>query len=37
MLRLSGDTIELTPPFIVSESQIAEIVEKVGRTIETVA
>ena len=37
MLRLSGDTIELTPPFIISEAQIGEVVEKVGRTIEAVA
>ena len=37
MLRLSGDTIELTPPFIVSEDQIGEIVDKVGRTIRAVA
>jgi beta-alanine--pyruvate transaminase len=37
MLRLSGDTIELTPPFIISETQIGEVVEKVGRTIAAVA
>ena len=37
MLRLSGDTIELTPPFIISEAQIGEVVEKVGRTIDAVA
>ena len=37
MLRLSGDTIELTPPFIISEAQIGEVVDKVGRTIEAVA
>jgi len=37
MLRLSGDTIELTPPLIVSEEQIGEIVDKVGRTIKAVA
>ena len=37
MLRLSGDTIELTPPFIISEAQIGEIVDKVGRTIKSVA
>jgi beta-alanine--pyruvate transaminase len=37
MLRLSGDTIELTPPFIISDAQIGELVEKVGRTIEVVA
>ena len=37
MLRLSGDTIELTPPFIISEDQIGEIVDKVGNTIKAVA
>ncbi len=37
MLRLSGDCIELTPPFIVSENQIGEIVEKVGNSIKAVA
>jgi beta-alanine--pyruvate transaminase len=37
MLRLSGDTIELTPPLVVSEDQIGEIVDKVGRTIKAVA
>ena len=37
MLRLSGDTIELMPPLIISEAQIGEVVEKVARTIEAVA
>ena len=37
MLRLSGDTIELTPPLIISENQIGEIVDKVGQTIKAVA
>jgi len=37
MLRLSGDTIELTPPLVVSEDQIGEIVDKVARTIKAVA
>jgi beta-alanine--pyruvate transaminase len=37
MLRLTGDTIELTPPFIISEAQIEELVEKVGSTIKAVA
>jgi beta-alanine--pyruvate transaminase len=37
MLRLSGDTIELTPPLVISEDQIGEIVDKVGRTITAVA
>src|SRR5579872_5663775 len=37
MIRISGDTIELTPPLIVSEDQIGEIVDKVGKTIKAVA
>ena len=37
MIRLAGDTIELTPPFIVSEDQIGEIVEKVANSIKAVA
>ena len=36
MLRLAGDCIELTPPFLISEDQIGEIVEKVGRSIRAV-
>ncbi len=37
MLRLSGDCIELTPPFIISEEQIGEIVDKVAASIRAVA
>jgi beta-alanine--pyruvate transaminase len=37
MIRISGDTIELMPPLILSENQIDEIVEKVGQTIKAVA
>ncbi|MGA2042736.1 MAG: aspartate aminotransferase family protein [Roseiarcus sp.] len=37
MIRISGDTIELTPPLIVNEDQIGEIVDKVGQTIRAVA
>ena len=37
MLRLAGDTIEFTPPFIISEDQIGEMVEKTARTIKAVA
>jgi beta-alanine--pyruvate transaminase len=37
MIRISGDTIELMPPLIVSEDQIGEIVDKVGQTIRAVA
>jgi beta-alanine--pyruvate transaminase len=37
MLRLSGDTIELTPPLIVSENQIGEIMEKTAASIKAAA
>jgi len=37
MLRAVGDTLALTPPLIVSESQIDEIVAKVARVIRAVA
>jgi len=37
MLRAVGDTLALTPPLIVSESQVGEIVDKVGRVIRAVA
>ena len=37
MIRISGDTIELTPPLIISEDQIGEIIDKVGQTIKAVA
>ena len=37
MLRLSGDTIELTPPFIISEDQIGEVMDKVESSIKAVA
>jgi beta-alanine--pyruvate transaminase len=33
MIRIAGDTVALTPPLIVSEAQICEIFEKVGRAI----
>jgi beta-alanine--pyruvate transaminase len=36
MIRISGDTIELTPPLILTENQIGEIVDKVGQTIRAV-
>jgi beta-alanine--pyruvate transaminase len=36
MLRYTGDTLALTPPLIISESQIGELVEKVRRTIRAV-
>jgi len=37
MMRAVGDTLALTPPLIVSEAQIAEIVDKVARAIKAVA
>jgi beta-alanine--pyruvate transaminase len=37
MFRIVGDSIAVTPPLIVSESQIAEIFEKVGRVIKALA
>ena len=37
MLRLSGDTIELMPPLIISEAQIGEIMDKVAASIKAVA
>jgi beta-alanine--pyruvate transaminase len=37
MIRISGDTIELTPPLIISENQIGEVIDKVGQTIKAVA
>ncbi|MFG1463940.1 aspartate aminotransferase family protein [Xanthobacter sp. DSM 24535] len=37
MVRASGDTLALTPPLIISEDQIGELIEKVGRAIEAYA
>ncbi|MFA6966709.1 aspartate aminotransferase family protein [Bosea sp. (in: a-proteobacteria)] len=37
MVRLTGDTLALTPPLIVTEDQIGEIVEKTRRVIRAVA
>ena len=36
MIRITGETLALTPPLIVSEAQIGEIFEKVGRVIKAV-
>jgi beta-alanine--pyruvate transaminase len=36
VIRVTGDTIALTPPLIVSESQIGEIFEKVAKVIRAV-
>src|SRR5216684_8145636 len=37
MLRIAGDTLALTPPLIVSEDQIGEIIDKLGKIIRAVA
>jgi beta-alanine--pyruvate transaminase len=37
MLRIAGDTLALTPPLIISEDQIGEVIEKVGKVIKAVA
>lgn len=37
MIRLAGDTLVLTPPLIISEDQVGELVEKVGKVIKAVA
>ena len=37
MVRITGDTLALAPPLIVSEAQIAEIFEKVARVIRATA
>jgi beta-alanine--pyruvate transaminase len=37
MIRVAADTIALTPPLIVSEAQIGEIMEKVSKVIRAVA
>jgi beta-alanine--pyruvate transaminase len=36
MVRVTGETLALTPPLIVSEAQIGEIFDKVGRVIKAV-
>jgi beta-alanine--pyruvate transaminase len=37
MIRITGDTLALTPPLIISEDQIGEIVDKLKRVIRMVA
>ncbi|MDR6954539.1 beta-alanine--pyruvate transaminase [Ancylobacter sp. 3268] len=36
MFRATGDTIAVSPPLIINEAQIGELVEKIGRTIDAV-
>jgi beta-alanine--pyruvate transaminase len=37
MLRVAGDTLVLTPPLIITEDQIGEIIEKVAKVIRATA
>jgi beta-alanine--pyruvate transaminase len=37
MMRIAGDTLALSPPLIISEDQIGETVEKLGKVIRAVA
>ena len=37
MVRVTGDTIAVSPPLIVSEDQMGEVVDKLGRVIRAVA
>jgi beta-alanine--pyruvate transaminase len=37
IIRITGDTIALTPPLIIDDNQIGEIFDKVARTIKAVA
>jgi beta-alanine--pyruvate transaminase len=37
VIRVTGDTIALTPPLIVGESEIADMFERVARVIKAVA
>jgi beta-alanine--pyruvate transaminase len=37
MVRAVGDTLALTPPLTISEAQIGELFDKIGRVIKAVA
>jgi beta-alanine--pyruvate transaminase len=37
MIRITGDTIALTPPLVITEDQIGEVADKVARVIRAVA
>ena len=37
MMRITGDTIALSPPLIVTEDQIGEITDKLAKVIRAVA
>ncbi|MCB4770580.1 aspartate aminotransferase family protein [Ancylobacter sp. Lp-2] len=36
MFRVTGDTIAVSPPLIINEAQVGELVEKIGKTIDAV-
>jgi beta-alanine--pyruvate transaminase len=37
MIRVTGDTIALTPPLVISDAEIDELIDKVGKVIRAVA
>ena len=37
MVRIAGDTLALSPPLVISESQIGELFDKVARAIRAVS
>jgi beta-alanine--pyruvate transaminase len=37
MVRITGDTLALSPPLVISESQIDELFGKIGRAIRAVS
>jgi beta-alanine--pyruvate transaminase len=37
MVRITGDTLALSPPLVISESQIGELFDKIGRAIRAVS
>ena len=37
MMRITGDTIALSPPLIITEDQIGEITDKLAKVIRAVA
>jgi beta-alanine--pyruvate transaminase len=37
MIRITGETLALTPPLIITEDQIGELVERVRRVVRKVA
>ena len=37
LIRIAGDTIVLSPPLIISDAQVGEVAERVGKTIKALA